>query len=239
MDDTEMSLKRSGSLRSLGSRKSIVSHTSKKGKMEYDSESSQCAPTVIDIDPEAQSVVVKEKRSASISESDGEGEVLVFDFDDSNQKVYVPRPGETNEDTARRLVTSGCAICLSLFEANEKITWSSNPECPHIFHSDCAMMWYLAVGRKAQKRLLRINPDMSDEDILQNLCEFPILCPCCRQKFCMEANNCDDGHDGENTTDNINNSATTIGSEEEEEDVEQQQERDIEILTTTNNNAGH
>lgn len=139
---------------------------------------------------------VKERRSDSESDDDDHNEntdVVMIDFNESNQKVYVPRPGQTYNDgaeannaTTRRLAASGCTICLCLFEANERITWSSNAKCSHLFHSDCVLHWYLAVGRKAQKKRLRQDPDMTDEEVLANICNFPTLCPTCRQPFCME-----------------------------------------------------
>ncbi|KAL3927978.1 MAG: hypothetical protein SGARI_005172 [Bacillariaceae sp.] len=207
MDDSAShSLNRSGSLRSLGSRGSRASRksltTSKKGPI-LAGEDFHDSETVLDMDVEAQVVVVtdvtnettiKEERSDSLTDDEAEEAVLAFDFDDNHQKIYVPMSGQTVDQIAakdgatsnRRLESSGCAICLCLFEPEEKITWSANPECPHIFHSDCVLHWYLAVGRKTQKRRLRKNPDMSPDEILAKICEFPMACPCCRQEFCRE-----------------------------------------------------
>ena len=86
----------------------------------------------------------------------------------------------------RRQVPSGCAICLSQFSAEERISWASNSECPHVFHHDCLLRWFQAVGSKDQKKQLRQNPDMSGEEALNLICKFPKLCPCCRQQFCTE-----------------------------------------------------
>jgi hypothetical protein len=86
----------------------------------------------------------------------------------------------------RRQVPSGCAICLSQFSTEERISWASNSECPHVFHHDCLLRWFQVVGSKDQKKQLRQNPDMSGEEALHLICKFPKLCPCCRQQFCTE-----------------------------------------------------
>ena len=143
-------------------------------------------------DIEAQTIA-EEKRSDS---SDDEEDLLAFKFTD-DQRVSIPLSGtsvviqdtESKEESisgSRRLVSNGCAICLCLFEEDDKITWSSNSKCTHVYHSDCILNWYLAVGRKAQKQRKRDNRNMSDEQALSLICDFPILCPCCRQDFCIE-----------------------------------------------------
>ena len=141
-----------------------------------------------DIDAQATPAVI-EKRSDS---EDSDDELPAFEFD-NDQMVCIPLPGQVvkteptgSTHSSRRLVSNGCAICLSLFEEGDKITWSSNPDCCHVYHSDCALSWYLAVGKKAQKRRKRDNPTMTDEEALDLICKFSILCPCCRQEFCTE-----------------------------------------------------
>jgi len=86
----------------------------------------------------------------------------------------------------QRLVPSGCAICLSQFKVEEKISWSSNSDCPHVFHQDCLLKWFQAVGLKDQTKQLRIHPNMGGKEALELICRFPKLCPCCRQPFCSE-----------------------------------------------------
>ncbi|KAG7338607.1 ring-like zinc finger domain containing protein [Nitzschia inconspicua] len=180
---------RAGSIKSFGSLQSF--RCSKKIGDESES-------GIVAIDVEAQIAgserKAKEKRSDSLTDDEEEQAVLAFAFDDNCRKVYVPLPGQTTMDaeetvgapSARRMVNSGCAICLCTFDTEEKITWSANPKCPHIFHSDCILHWYLAVGRKTQRRHIRQNPEMSDEELLTKICDFPINCPCCRQNFCQD-----------------------------------------------------
>ena len=166
---------------------------------------------------------MKEQRSDSLTtEEEDEEKVLAFDFDDTHQKIYVPLPGQTLEQNeaqggatcSKRLVASGCAICLCLFDPDESITWAANPGCQHIFHSDCVLHWFLAVGRKTQKRRLRRNPEMTADEAIGKICEFPMACPCCRQEFCREV-----GKEVEDSP----STATTRSTDEldsEEEEVE-------------------
>lgn len=56
------------------------------------------------------------------------------------------------------LVPNCCAICLMSYEVDDKVIWSSNPDCAHAFHEDCVVGW-----------LVKMQP------------ETP--CPCCRQEF--------------------------------------------------------
>jgi Ring finger domain len=182
-----------GSQRSLGG-------TGPKDSTRKEIAESQCEATVIDADDvdlelqgssnENQFQPGKEGQPDSSSDDESGGDVLEFDFDDCNQKVRVPLPGETRDaadegTSTRRLVPSGCAICLSLFDAGESITWSSNPQCTHIFHRECVLHWYLAVGRKAQRRRHHSNPAISDVEAPSKICDFSLACPCCRQDFCM------------------------------------------------------
>ena len=235
-DSASRSLKRSGSLRSLGSRGSRASRksltASKKGALPSADDLHDSDTVLESVDVEAQMGViadtttnneatVKEERSDSLTDDEAEEAVLACDFDDNHQKIYIPMPGQTVDQIAakegatsnRRLESNGCAICLCLCEAEEKITWSANPECSHIFHSDCVLHWYLAVGRKTQKRRLRKNPDMTTDEILAKICDFPMACPCCRQEFCREVG----------ALEQSPSTATTNSTDEEdseEEDIE-------------------
>jgi hypothetical protein len=227
MEDS-LSIQRSGSQRSLGSRKSlsgsrkVAALTGDDGKLESGA---------ISIDLEAQTSIdsncAKETRSDSITDEEAEQTVPAFDFKDSSQQVYVPLPGQTTmnaeatkgKTNIRRMVTSGCAICLCRFNSEENITWSANPNCPHVFHGDCILHWYLAVGRKVQKRRLRNHPDMEDDDVLTTICEFPTNCPCCRQSFCQDIRKTDA-------------SASSAATENDSDEEQQSGEENADIIQT-------
>lgn len=128
--------------------------------------------------------------SSSPSTSDDEVQGAVVEgndddltlFQETNEILFVPMPGQ--EDTEkRRYVPNGCSICLSCLEPGEKITWSSNPDCTHVYHHDCVIHWFLTVGRKAQCKRLRQDPETRVTK--EMLCDFPMTCPCCRQPFCV------------------------------------------------------
>ncbi|KAG7359024.1 anaphase-promoting complex subunit 11 ring-H2 finger domain containing protein [Nitzschia inconspicua] len=60
--------------------------------------------------------------------------------------------------TNGNLVPNCCAICLTCYEVDDVVVWSSNEACAHAFHQDCVVGW-----------LVKMQP------------ETP--CPCCRQEF--------------------------------------------------------
>ena len=78
-------------------------------------------------------------------------------------------------NTDRRDVPRFCAICLSKISIGERVTWSSNSECTHIFHTDCIQQWLSALGKKNVKSL---SSPPTKEQLLRGL-----DCPCCRQPF--------------------------------------------------------
>jgi hypothetical protein len=65
------------------------------------------------------------------------------------------------DDAVERKVSNNCAICLENYSAGECVVWSSDQECPHVFHRDCIVDYLIKVKSG----------------------ETP--CPCCRQSFCQ------------------------------------------------------
>ena len=98
----------------------------------------------------------------------------------------------------KRAHSDGCTVCLNPFEVGQTVTWSSNPTCPHVFHQECMMDWFSAVGTKVwnddvSRRERLKEPDNRDiETIKKQICNFPTKCPFCRQDFFLEGN-CKEG----------------------------------------------
>jgi len=84
----------------------------------------------------------------------------------------------------RRDVPRFCAICLSGLSIGETVTWSSNSECTHMFHSECIHLWLSALGKKNAKSFL--GPP-TKKQLLDGL-----DCPCCRQPFVSSSINISD-----------------------------------------------
>ncbi len=83
----------------------------------------------------------------------------------------------------RRSVPKFCAICLDEYEKNDRVCWSSNKECTHVFHEDCIQQWLMTSGKKrSTNKYFSKHP--TDKELLENA-----DCPCCRQDFtCVNAN---------------------------------------------------
>jgi len=69
--------------------------------------------------------------------------------------VSVPSPGNPAYSSAgKRNASTLCAICLCPYEPGDRVCWSSNPTCPHVFHEECIVPWFTACITK-QRTLLR------------------------------------------------------------------------------------
>ena len=148
---------------------------------------------------EPTSSVCDESESPDISDfiEDGESPQVIFiplagqvGPKYSEHSVYSPNnivsTGGNESLHHHRHVLNGCTICLTRIITGEQITWSSNAKCLHTFHYDCILNWFLAVGRKEQQKRTRDGqrqPDPNNDDHWEQICTFPMLCPCCRQPF--------------------------------------------------------
>lgn len=96
------------------------------------------------------------------------------DVDDAEAK----EPDADLSTTEKRSVPIFCAVCLMEYAQNERVCWSSNYECTHVFHEDCILQWLVSLGRKRSgSRSFGRNP--SDAKLL----DYGMECPCCRQEF--------------------------------------------------------
>ena len=125
------------------------------------------------------------------------------DFSKCNEILHVPLPGQKGQEghdggdesqkqkLQRRQVPNGCAICLGSFLPNEVVTWSSNPDCPHVYHNECIIQWFEAAGRKTEKQRLRQNPDEPPVVTRALVNSFPKVCPACRRPYCITVREAD------------------------------------------------
>lgn len=76
-----------------------------------------------------------------------------------------------------------CTICLMEYEPSERVSWSSNKECTHVFHEDCITQWLVSLGRTKSK-MLRFSEEPTEAQLLN----YELECPCCRQEFIVSNN---------------------------------------------------
>ncbi|KAL7451552.1 hypothetical protein ACHAWC_003378 [Mediolabrus comicus] len=99
-------------------------------------------------------------------------EILGEEDDDSDVE------NNTRSKDDRREVPIFCAVCLGEYEVGEKVCWSSNTECTHVFHHDCMKNWLEASGKRASKK-----QRFSENPTRRQVLNFSMECPCCRQAF--------------------------------------------------------
>ncbi|KAK1743819.1 hypothetical protein QTG54_005416 [Skeletonema marinoi] len=84
---------------------------------------------------------------------------------------------EVVKKVENRSAAINCAICLSEYEKCDRVCWSSNTECSHVFHEDCILQWLISSGeKKSMNQYFFTNP--TDEKLLEK-----VICPCCLQDF--------------------------------------------------------
>mmetsp|Transcript_33356 Transcript_33356/g.60111 ORF Transcript_33356/g.60111 Transcript_33356/m.60111 type:complete len:315 (-) Transcript_33356:125-1069(-) len=89
-----------------------------------------------------------------------------------------PKTTDSNEKGERRSCSIFCAICLMEYETSERVSWSSNPACTHVFHEDCVVQWLVALG-KTKSKMQRYSEAPTEAQLLN----YQLECPCCRQEF--------------------------------------------------------
>ena len=106
------------------------------------------------------------KKTKELSNSEVEDDATVVKEDDIQHK----------DD--KREVPIFCAICLGEYETADRVCWSSNTECTHVFHHDCIFQWLKASGKRASKQ-----QRFSENPTVKQVMNFAMECPCCRQSF--------------------------------------------------------
>lgn len=104
------------------------------------------------------------KQTKELSSEDGEAKVTEQDA--------------TQQKNDRREVPIFCAVCLGEYETSERVCWSSNTECTHVFHHDCMLQWLKSLGKRACKQ-----QRFSENPSVQQVMNYTMECPCCRQSF--------------------------------------------------------
>jgi hypothetical protein len=84
----------------------------------------------------------------------------------------------SNKQMETRAAPIFCAVCLMEYETSERVCWSSNSECTHVFHEDCILQWLTSLGKTKSKRQW-----FPQEPSERNLLCYELECPCCRQDF--------------------------------------------------------
>ncbi len=88
-------------------------------------------------------------------------------------------PNSQPQTVLKRSVPISCAICLLEYEKGDRVCWSSNAECSHVFHEDCILQWLVSLGKKSPiNQYLYYTRNPRDKELLNDE-----LCPCCRQDF--------------------------------------------------------
>jgi len=163
----------------------------------------------------------KEKSSEGKEEEvDGDSSSLECDNSQCPQYSFcIPIPGQIvgtcgATNFTRQTNSDGCAVCMNSFEVGQKVVWSSNPECTHVFHHQCLHEWFVAVGTNAWKAEASCYHEMESTEIQEKICKFPKLCPFCRRDFFLEANQ----EAAEDTTTNNGNTSSSGSSNSSNDD---------------------
>lgn len=101
---------------------------------------------------------------------------------DSGNKDSISIKSELQEVEMGCDVSADCAICLNAYSIGDKVTSSSGlSNCTHVFHQDCIVEWLMTLGKKAHRDAQWASRNNTISQI--NLCNFPMVCPICRQDF--------------------------------------------------------
>lgn len=108
---------------------------------------------------------------------DGGGDV------DNSNILNSSSTGIHDDKRKSKICPNVCTICLMEYEPSERVSWSSNKECTHVFHEDCITHWLVSLGRTKSK-MLRFSEEPTEAQLLN----YELECPCCRQEFILSNN---------------------------------------------------
>lgn len=121
------------------------------------------------------------------------GKTKVVASDSAAKDIVVDSVGgdnNTKNDSSKtgikkksRVCPNVCSICLMEYEPSERVSWSSNKECTHVFHEDCIIHWLVSLGTTKSK-MLRFSEESTEAQLLN----YELECPCCRQDFIVSNN---------------------------------------------------
>jgi Ring finger domain len=82
-----------------------------------------------------------------------------------------------------RWASGSCTICLGAYQMGDSVTWSSNPDCEHCFHTSCIEEWLLK-PRPQKKRV----PSRGGAPAIISWVEGDSVPPCpnCRRDFIQD-----------------------------------------------------
>mmetsp|Transcript_14289 Transcript_14289/g.21521 ORF Transcript_14289/g.21521 Transcript_14289/m.21521 type:complete len:412 (+) Transcript_14289:221-1456(+) len=123
-----------------------------------------------------------------------------------------------------REVSINCPICLSSYQPHQSICYSFSSQCPHVFHSECLMRWFLEMGRQNVDIIIGHGTKLDESSLL----EYALSCPCCRQPFVQsELLQKDVGKEDKNVMDKNENRITSKVTEVEEMEEDEEHESPV------------
>lgn len=195
-------------------------------------------------------IEMQRPKASSEVEEEEEDDANNLECDNSqcrHRTIFIPQPGRKVEEcandesennsklasqpasaaivTKKQAHSDECAVCLNPFEVGQRVAWSSNPDCPHVFHHECLLEWFAAVGIKAwekaekKRRASKEKDDREASTIQKQICKFPTLCPYCRRDYFLDGiQETKDSDITDTDTDNNSSTATSSSSAENEEE---------------------
>ena len=122
------------------------------------------------------------------SESEFNNTVIVIPLKKKNQNDGDNNTSLTSSTTTATITTAPnlCAICLDSYDVDDKIVWSNNPECQHVFHHACLLDYYMTMVKKKRSNNSNTNNNTTEQEQQSEKVQTT-SCPCCRQDFFIQS----------------------------------------------------